>query len=284
MADQKCECPDAGNAVNVPITGITLPFCGFGVNIDASKLPKCECGLSREELLAMLDALTGEFDKKLAGIGEKLVIVDEKLAACGYALCEFYLFRHPALKKGFERAEGGLLENAAALYPEAWAYLQTPEGQKLCKTEAEWQAMTRATWATLADGTKVGWDGIGGAPFYAPDLSTGALRLPDLRGMYAEAAGFDSLGVGGVHGDGVRDIPGRLGMSFASFSNLELENRVTDGAFELSRASVTATATGSNVNMYTEARMRISRVSPVANKNQPRAWGSLACVYLGLPQ
>lgn len=128
MADQKSECPDAGNAVNVPITGITVPFCGFSVNIDASKLPKCECGLSREEVLAII---TGEIDKKLA--------------SRSYELCEFYLFRHPDLRKGFELAGGSLLENAAALYPEAWAYLQTPEGQKLCKTEVEWQAMTRAT-------------------------------------------------------------------------------------------------------------------------------------------
>ena len=110
-----------------------------------------------------------------------------------YDLCEFYYFRHPSLKPGFQPAQGGLLANAATLYPEAWAYLQTVEGQKLCKSEAEWQAMTTATWATLADGSKVGWNGIGGAPYYAPNTATGALRLPDLRGMYAEAAGFDAL-------------------------------------------------------------------------------------------
>ncbi|MDR2051151.1 MAG: hypothetical protein LBQ63_05195, partial [Deltaproteobacteria bacterium] len=126
-----------------------------------------------------------------------------------YDLCEFYYFRHPTLKPGFQACQGGLLADAATRYPEAWAYLQTTEGQRLCKTEADWQAMTTATWATLADGTKVGWNGIGGAPFFAPNTGTGALRLPDLRGMYAEAAGYDSLGVGGTHGDGIRDIRGR---------------------------------------------------------------------------
>ncbi|MDR2503989.1 MAG: phage tail protein, partial [Deltaproteobacteria bacterium] len=95
-----------------------------------------------------------------------------------YDLCEFYYFRHPTLKPGFQSAQGGLLTNAATLYPEAWAYLQTTEGQLLCKTEAEWQAMTTAIWHTNADGTTAGWNGIGGAPFYAPDLATGALRLP----------------------------------------------------------------------------------------------------------
>lgn len=32
--------------------------------------------------------------------------------------------------------------------------------------------------------------------------------MPDVRGMYPEAAGFDSLGVGGVHGDAIRNIQG----------------------------------------------------------------------------
>lgn len=78
------------------------------------------------------------------------------------------------------------------------------------KPEAAWQAMTTATWHTNADGTKAGWDGIGGAPFYAPNLSTGALRLPDTRGMVGENSGCDSLGVGGVHGDGTRRPQGAL--------------------------------------------------------------------------
>ena len=52
-----------------------------------------------------------------------------------YEICEFYYFRHPTLKPGFQPAQGGLLANAATKYPEAWAYLQTTEGRKLCKTE-----------------------------------------------------------------------------------------------------------------------------------------------------
>jgi hypothetical protein len=113
-----------------------------------------------------------------------------------YPLCEFFYWRHPDIKEGFEAAQGGLIANAATKYPEAWAYLQTTSGAKLKKTQAEWTAMTNATWATLADGTTVGWNGIGGAPYFVQDLSAGSLRMPDLRGMYAEAAGYDSLGVG----------------------------------------------------------------------------------------
>lgn len=144
----------------------------------------------------------------LVSRGGTLVWENQGASSGGYELCEFYYFRHPTLRPGFQAAQGEILVNAAALYPQAWAYLQTAEGQMLCKTEAEWQAMTTATWATLADGSKVGWNGIGGAPYYVQDLAAGTLRLPDLRGMYAEAAGFDSLGVGGVHGDAIRNITG----------------------------------------------------------------------------
>ncbi|MCL1939526.1 MAG: hypothetical protein FWG04_02560 [Desulfovibrionaceae bacterium] len=205
-----------------------------------------------------------------------------------YTLCEFYYFRHPTLKPGFQPAQGGLLPNAAELYPEAWAYLQTTEGQLLCKTEAEWQAMTTATWATLADGAKVGWNGIGGAPFYAPNTATGALRLPDLRGMYAEAAGFDSLGVGGVHGDGIRNMVGTVRFSGMYASNASGATRlIVSGAFSpgnvptlgsLFQANTSATQTE-----QTHANFSAANVVPTAAKNQPRAWGALACVYLGLP-
>ena len=90
-----------------------------------------------------------------------------------FILGEFYYFRHPSLRTGFAPCQGGILANAVTQHPEIWAYLQTAEGQLLLKTEAEWQAMSTATWATLADGTKVGWNGIGGVPYYVQDLATG---------------------------------------------------------------------------------------------------------------
>lgn len=197
-----------------------------------------------------------------------------------YDLCEFYYFRHPSLKPGFQPAQGGLLANAATLYPEAWAYLQTVEGQKLCKSEAEWQAMTTATWATLADGSKVGWNGIGGAPYYAPNTATGALRLPDLRGMYAEAAGFDALGVGGTHGDAVRNVTG----TFIGFDMGSNSSSLWHGPFFVTYEGKAPSGTSSAATISEMVTSFDSaRVVPVAAKNQPRAWGCLACVYLGLP-
>ena len=199
-----------------------------------------------------------------------------------YELCEFYFFRHPTLRPGFQLAQGGLLANAATLYPEAWAYLQTPEGQKLCKTEAEWQAMTKATWATLADGTKVGWNGIGGAPFYAPNTATGALRLPDLRGMYAEAAGFDGLGVGGVHGDAMRNITAGwiVGWEDGFLPTVHPSGAVTT---TWGMAGQKGTNVGPAETQPFQVVFDASRIVPTAAKNAPRAWGALACVYLGRP-
>lgn len=53
----------------------------------------------------------------------------------------------------------------------------------LCVSEANWQIMNTAIFATLAGGTQIGWAGIGGVPFFAMNTDTGALRLPDVRGM-----------------------------------------------------------------------------------------------------
>lgn len=262
MAENKnCGCACGTEQINVPVTGITMPLCGFGVNIDAGSLEGLG-GLSREEIQEMIDNSLSRYK------------IDP------YILCEFYTFRHPVAHVGFAPAQGDVIENAADLYPAAWAYLQTEKGRMLCKTEEEWQAMTHATWATLADGTKIGWDGIGGVPFYVQDLSAGTLRLPDLRGMYAEAAGFDSLGVGGVHGDAIRNITGRVNMNPSVIDSGDAPSGAFWGADILPNVAQAITGTSHFDSFYFES----GRVAPYANKNQPRAWGALACVYLGAPK
>lgn len=262
MSDEKCcSCPEE---VNVPITGITVPLCGFGVNIDASKLPKCECDLSREEIQDMID-------KAIRKVSP-------------FLLCEFYFFRHPTLRPGFQPAYGSLITDAATLYPEAWTYLQTSEGQILCTSEENWQTMRQAIWHTNADRTTEGWDSIGGAPYYVQDIDAGTLRLPDLRGMYIEAAGFDGLVVGGAHGDGVRNITGSIinrdseplsvADTFATRGALSVVTKDTPWGW------VSGLSAGGSLE---EIHFDASRAVPIANKNQPRAWGALPCVYLGCP-
>ena len=190
-----------------------------------------------------------------------------------YELCEFYHFRQPVLRPGFQPAQGGLLANAATQYPDAWAYLQTAEGQRLCKTESEWQALTTATWATLADGSKVGWDGIGGAPFYVQDLGAGTLRLPDLRGMHVEAAGFAGLDVGGSAGDVARRVMGWLWPTGTG---------AYAGGVCYPRPGVYGAGYGSHASNEGTG-IDTARVVPTGPANAPRRWGALACVYLGRP-
>lgn len=205
---------------------------------------------------------------KIDATGKISVVQSDK-----YDLGEFYYFRHPALKPGFAPLQGGLISGAyqgknITEYP-IWAYLQTAEGQLLCKTEAQWQAMTTATWATLADGSKVGWDGIGGAPYYVQNLGAGTLRMPDIRGMYAEAAGFDSLGVGGADGDKIRDIVG----------SIKTEAEGLGGAFVGGPTASGAPTSGTDVR----AQFIASRVVPTGPVNAPRRWLALACGFLGIP-
>ena len=91
--------------------------------------------------------------------------------------------------------------------------------------------------------------------------------------------------VGGVAGDTIREIYGRLGLSYGFFDNMPdtIHNRTTDGAFALSRESTSA-AGGNNVYKHTEADMLASRVVPTGNVNAPRRFGVLPCVYLGEPR
>lgn len=197
-----------------------------------------------------------------------------------FILGEFYYFRHPSLRTGFAPCQGGILANAVTQHPEIWAYLQTAEGQLLLKTEAEWQAMSTATWATLADGTKVGWNGIGGVPYYVQDLATGTLRLPDLRGMYAEAAGFDSLGVGGSRGDQGREF---WGSWYGPTRNPVMPVDTLTGALTRGTGSVGQTFQGSAASDCVPLTIRGSRVYPAGPAFAPRRWGALACCYLGQP-
>lgn len=243
----------------------------------------------QEELIAILAAAGIVPDK---ANNAQVVDAINALIPDKYVVGEFYYFRHPTLKPGFAPLQGGVISGAyqgrnITEWP-IWEYLQTTEGQNLCKTESQWQAMTTATWHTNADGSKIGWEGIGGAPFYVQNLSAGTLRMPDVRGMYAEAAGFDSLGVGGVHGDSERNKTG----SVAFFAREALPTgtyaQVSEvaGIFALGETgptSVTPFTTGLSWTGALRAKFVTSRVAPTSAKNQPRAWGALACAYLGQP-
>ncbi len=85
--------------------------------------------------------------------------------------------------------------------------------------------------------------------------------------------------MGGVHGDGTREIEGTMTRA----SLVAGGYCYGTGCF----AAESVGPVGAPVNAsYTAAsviRLKASRIVPTAAKNQVRAWGALACVYLGLP-
>ena len=218
-------------------------------------------------------AFPGIFRRLFANAGAGPLLRSD-IVPVRYELGEFYYFRHPTLKTGFAACQGGLISSAATAYPDIWAYLATTEGAKLCTTETEWQTMSTATWATLADGTTVGWEGIGGVPYYVRNTSTGTLRLPDLRGMYAEASGFDSLGVGGVHGWAIPELKGNT--AYQATSTYE------SGAFVAGTDNQVYNMPG-GYHAAKCLKFKASAVVPVASRTQVPSWGALACAFLGTP-
>lgn len=250
----------------------------IGVGIPATTTSR---GIGRVATLADMepDAVVENGPAFLAA-GDVVSVIEERRFVVG----EFYYFRHPTIKPGFAPLQGGLISGVyqgknITEWP-IWEYLQTADGQLLLKTEAEWQAMTTAIWHTNADETTVGWDGIGGAPYYVQDLGAGTLRMPDVRGMHIEAAGFDSLGVGGVQGDTMRRIYGAAGFSTPStWSYRNLRGAITSVADGYGNVIPDYNAGGGQTSFVVDSE----RVAPTSNATKPRAWGALACAYLGQP-
>lgn len=195
-------------------------------------------------------------------------------------LGEFRFFWSQKLRPGYMPCYGGVIDDCAEKFPQIWEYLQTEEGQDLCVTEAEWQARVNSNWHTNADGTVVGWGGIGGCARFVQDLDAGTLRMPDVRGCLPEAVGGpDSPNVGFCQGDGIRNISGGQ-------STFNVIHRQTTGLF-YSANNATQSYGYPNVSDSTTAwgfAMNASRVVPTASVNRPRTFGVLPCAYLGIPR
>lgn len=202
-----------------------------------------------------------------------------------YEIGEIYYFRNPTLRPGFQPCQGGLLQQAATLYPQIWAYLQTTEGQQLCKTEAEWQAMTQATWG---DGSfKASWNGIGGAPYFVQDLNAGTLRLPDIRGMFVMATSGQTALPGASLGDATRPVWGVVTTYPDPSATLQSGfsgNTKFSGAFYGANAR-TARIFGVSNNNYTnrDLALQSGNCVPTGTVNVPKSWVALACAFLGVP-
>lgn len=85
-----------------------------------------------------------------------------------------------------------------------------------------------------------------------------------------------SLGVGGVCGDGQMEIVGFLDGMNSSYA-------VGTGAFYLSGNNGNPGINNTGYALKKDVNFKSGRSVPIAAKNQVRAWGSLARVYLGIP-
>ena len=207
-----------------------------------------------------------------------------------YTIGNTYTFLNPDIEAGFVPAYGTLITDVSTRYPEATAFFKTTRGQKQLVTETEWQALVNGIWHTNADGTQVGWGGIGGACKFVFDEDADTLRVPDLRGCFAEVPGGpDSPGVGEVKGDGSRPLTGAFWMMPLTSTTGIGTVMFTDanGVFQPPTDSWTGHAVATNGFVTSGgvqgARFDSSRMSPVSSVNRPKSYGVLTCVYLGTP-
>ncbi len=178
-------------------------------------------------------------------------------------------------RPGYVECNAGVVSNFAATYPQMAAYLETPWGQtRLVSSLAEYETLHTAVWHTNADGTKVGWQGIGGVAKFFWNKVNDTLKMPDLQDMFQGASG-PSLGVGEVHGDMIRNITGVLAIIDESTA------AAATGPFAKDALTKGPPSTDSNSG-YT-ASFVASRAVPTGAANKPRAWGALACCWLGIP-
>ena len=91
---------------------------------------------------------------------------------------------------------------------------------------------------------------------------------------------METVAVGGVHHDRIRNIYG----SYYSTTEIIPGTVVADGVFQViqsKRGQYIETIFNQDNNKTSDFRVNSSRKVPNGAHNVPRAWGSLACVYLG---
>jgi hypothetical protein len=133
------------------------------------------------------------------------------------------------------------------------------------------EVITEAEWTTQS--TTAG--GIGGVHAYCKD-STGRIRLPDIRGDYMEAAGFDGRAALEWREDAIRNITGSMGYLWVQGGNYT----GTSALFYANYDNHTYSSGGGTVHRN-HLKFDASRAVPTANVNRPRAAGYLPVVYVG---
>jgi len=199
-----------------------------------------------------------------------------------YPIGQYVWFEDELVRPGFKPCNANVVSNFSATYPQMAAYLSTTHGAKrIFGSLAEYEAAHNAAWATLADGSQIRWNNIGGVAKFWWDKSADTLLMPDLTGLLREMAGYDSLGVGGVHVDMMRNITGKSTAALYSVIDAQLGAITLSGV--VARYNIAGISDGNGGESMRHMYMDASRVVPTGAANKPRAWGALACAYLGQP-
>ena len=198
-----------------------------------------------------------------------------------WGICQTVWFEDTLSRPGFAPLNGGRIDNFAATWPQAAAYLATTHGKERCFTGiSDYNAAHVAAWHTLAGGGTVNWDGFGGVCKFYYNKPGDYLLLPDLRGMFRAMAGDGVVApsLGGVMGDRARKVIGAftMGGTPAILSHYTSGGCFTAGASGWAAMPVSATS-----NPAKSVALDTSLNSPTGATNAPRSWGALACAYLG---
>ncbi|MDD4701546.1 MAG: hypothetical protein PHI96_04940 [Desulfovibrio sp.] len=198
-----------------------------------------------------------------------------------YPIGQYVWWEDELVRPGFQPANANIVANFAATYPQMAAYLSTAHGANRCFASlAEYEAAHDAAWATLADGSKVSWNNIGGVAKFFWNKAADTLLMPDLTEMTRFMAGT-SLGVSGAQGDQGRNLTGRLPSMRYQHPGALYGN--STGVF-IPEVPVNLTAGGGTPYAgLAPVRFDASRVEPTGPANAPRRWGALACAYFGQP-
>ncbi len=176
-------------------------------------------------------------------------------------------------------AHGQLLSNVGTTVPLLLDnLLNNPDLQDLKCTEAEWQVIYKNDSI---------WRGnVGACGYFVVDTANNTIRLPDLRGLVAEFAGFDGLAAGGVHGDMIRNIEGAFGEvlyqnAFITGDNKPLGCVSWDDKFPSAMCGGRPEAEYPLKSEGDRIAIDTSLVVPTGTANKTRAVGFLPCVYVG---
>ena len=195
-----------------------------------------------------------------------------------YPIAQYTWWEDGLVRPGFVPANGNIVANFAATWPQAAAYFSTAHGASRCFASlAQYEAAHKAIWATLADGSKVGWNNIGGVAKFWWDKAKDTLLMPDLTEMTRFMLG-GSLGVADAQGDQMRRL---VGSAIEVLTGTGGSSSAT-GVLRWTAAGRFSAAAG---GAYWVAHLDTdnNRVTPTGSVNAPKRWGALICCCLGTP-